>query len=407
MKARALLAVSCIAVVPVSFAACAGEGSAEPIAAEASVSLDSGTSDAEVDTDASTDADAGACVDCEYFPDTCSGDVFCQTGPFVAGAPGGSLDPRTRINVIRGRSESDVWAAGALGAVGHFDGTSWKLSDTGVPMSMHALWLRETGEVALSTMHALYTRGVDTDVDASAGGWSPAQPSTVPFELIVGNPVSLASTWAAPSAQWMWCAATTEGSMDERKTGLWRMRMSGSGAFEIGIGAPSELCRYTHPCTQMSSIHGRSANELWAVGSAGATIRITDADGDTPSFKGFNAQTTNALNGVWVADNGEAWAVGARGTIRHYRGDALLWDVVAEVPTSVELNAVWGTSPSDVWAVGNSGVVLHFDGERWSRVAIGGLGRRRPDLTTVWASGPGHVWIGGQGVLLTLGGNQP
>jgi hypothetical protein len=155
----------------------------------------------------------------------------------------------------------------------------------------------------------------------------------------------------------------------------------------------------------MTSIHGLSPNELWAVGLSGATVRITDADSDTPSLKPFNSQTMNALNGVWVAPNGEAWSVGAEGTVRHYHGDSLLWDVVPDVPTRADLNAVWGTSPADIWAVGNAALVLHYDGSVWSRIAVAGLGQRRPDLTTVWTSAPGHVWIGGQGVLISLGGN--
>ncbi len=56
----------------------------------------------------------------------------------------------------------------------------------------------------------------------------------------------------------------------------------------------------------MTSVHGASANELWAVGHEGATLRIRDADGDAPTVDPFNSQTLNALNGVWVSPSGEA-----------------------------------------------------------------------------------------------------
>ncbi|MDF2693089.1 MAG: hypothetical protein K0S65_1472, partial [Labilithrix sp.] len=95
---------------------------------------------------------------------------------------------------------------------------------------------------------------------------------------------------------------------------------------------------------------------------------------------------------------------GASGTLRHYVGGPLAWDTVPASPTTADLNAVWGSSSSDVWAVGNAGVVLHYDGKSWSRVKVAGLGRRRPTLTAVWAPLPGRVWIGGQGVFLSLGG---
>ena len=98
------------------------------------------------------------------------------------------------------------------------------------------------------------------------------------------------------------------------------------------------------------------------------------------------------------------WAVGTVGTIRRCRGDVHLWEAVDDVPTNEALNAVWGTSASDIWAVGDAGVVLHYDGARWSRVKVAGLGVARPDLYSVWSPAPGHVWIGGQGVVLSLGG---
>ncbi|MBN9160348.1 MAG: hypothetical protein J0I07_05260 [Myxococcales bacterium] len=46
-----------------------------------------------------------------------------------------------------------------------------------------------------------------------------------------------------------------------------------------------------------------------------------------------------------------------------------------------------------------------YDGSRWSRVKVAGAGVRRPDLYTIWSPGAGHVWVGGQGILLALGGN--
>ena len=92
--------------------------------------------------------------------------------------------------------------------------------------------------------------------------------------------------------------------------------------------------------------------------------------------------------------------------IRHYTGDPLAEDFISDVSETINLNAVAGTSSSDVWAVGDAGVVLHYDGKSWSRMSVAGLGGRRPDLTAVWMSGPGKPWIGGQGVVLSLGGRQ-
>lgn len=398
MKTRWLLVVMGTASAPIAAAACASEDrNVAPADDAAAMAVPS----ADASVDALPDVPPPPCDDCAWFPETCTPDVLCQSGPFVGGATGGTLDSRTRMNVVRGRSESDVWAAGALGAVAHFDGTSWKVSELGVPASISALWLRDSGEVAIAAMSTLYTHGLP----GGAGGWtSPDAPSTPPEYR--GSNMTLMSTFAAPGAEWMWCAMRSEDADPAMRTsGLWRLRRTAEGAFEIGVGIAPEICRFTYPCSQMTSVHGRSAGELWAVGSAGAAIHLTDADGETPVAEPFNSQTMNALNGVWVAPDGEVWAVGAQGTVRRHRGDSRVWDVVADVPTTVDLDAIWGTSGSDIWAVGKMGVVLHYDGVAWSRLAVAGLGQRRPNLTSVWTASPGRVWVAGQGVLLSIGGN--
>ena len=394
------LAVACVAGV----AACAStdallsEVPPEPSTVPDSAPTPVGGSDA-----APTEPDAGPCLDCEYFPEACTPDALCSNGPFDPNTVGGSLDSRAQITVIRGRSPNDVWAAGALGALAHFDGTSWRRSDLGDDETLRALWLRDSEEVTVGMLDRIYARGLD-GLDAgsppSADGWtlhkSSASPAYSAYAL-----KRFESAWAAPGAQSLWCALLA--SEPGGSSGLWRLRLSASSTFEIGVGIASSVCR-TLPCSQMKSIHGASANELWAVGAMGAVVRVTDAESDTPSVKAFDSQTWDALHGVWAASASEAWAVGARGTIRHYAGDPQAWDVVSDVPTIENLNAVWGSSPSDVWAVGNAGVVLHYDGSAWSRVKIAGLGTRRPNLTTVWVAAPGHVWIGGQGVTLSVGG---
>ena len=378
------------------------------------------TPDAGHDVEAGDDAaDAGPCVDCEWFPDTCSDDVLCPNGPF--GTADG-LDPRIFVKVIRGRSESDVWIAGAIGSVAHFDGSSWSRSDVGVQESVHGLWLRDSAEVTLMAIDHLATRGMDSP-DAGDGGtvspdgWSsgagPARPQRY-GEFIR----RLRSAWVAPGATHLWGAvesvcnptpvpgAPIGGclfSEPAKRSGLWRLRVTEGGGFEIREGLASADCNAA-VCGDMTAVHGSSPDDIWGVGPSGTATHVTGADGDAPTFRRFNTQTWVGLRGVWSASPSEAWAVGAQGTIRHYRGHDYLWEVVDDVPTSVDLNAVWGSSPSDVWAVGDAATVLHYDGSSWSRVKIAGLEGRRPDLTSVWMSSPGHVWIGGQGVVLLLGG---
>ncbi len=369
--------------------ACATNESASPDAPDATLTLapegDAGLADA--------DADACTTDDCAYFPAACAPDALCPNGPFNAQDPASGLDWRTRINVVVGRSASDVWYAGAAGAVGHFDGTSWTPSDVGTRETQNILWLLDSAEVLIGTPNApsrIYTRGLEVDAGSpvSAGGWTRQAKLEAPSDL-----VRITAAWANPGSTSLWVATTNA---------LWRIRRTPESTLEVVPGIPSSLCSVIS-CGSMRSLHGASSTTVWAVGDVGAVVRITAADGAEPTAKAVDSTTWMGLTGVWAASDTDVWAVGGAGTILHYAGESLGWASVSDVPTKENLNAVWGTSPSDVWAVGDAGVVLHYDGARWSRVKVAGVGDRRPDLFTVWAPAPGRVWAGGQGILLALG----
>ncbi len=341
------------------------------------------------------DAEAGACTtdDCEFFPSMCTPDVLCLNGPFDPVSPTAGMNWQVRIQAINGRSPSDIWVAGAAGAVAHYDGTSWKTSDVGTQESLRAVWPLDSGEVTFGLVEHIYARGFGAagDGGVTPDGWS-LRAKSLPSGFNGGRFVTAA--WGTPASEALWFAAGET---------LWRLRVTPSSELEILPGAPPSACPVS-PCRQIRSIHGASAGTIWAVGDLGAVVRITNADGDAPIATQLHAPTWTGLAGVWAASNTDVWAVGGTGTILRYTGDPLRGDVVPDVPTNANLNAVWGTSSTDVWAVGNAGVVVHFDGTRWSRVKIAGLGDRRPDLGAVWSPGPGQVWIGGRGVLLALGG---
>ena len=339
--------------------------------------------------------DTGPCADCEHFSDTCTGETVCvQEG----------IDSSYRIHVIRGRSANDVWAGGANGTLLHFDGTAWKPSDAATAETIVSLWLRQSTEVALVSLRSIHTRGLPfPDAGApSPGGWTahgaPPGPS-------YSSAIQLQGAWAPPGADWLWCASLDQYALflPAFARGLWRMRVSPvTGGLEVADAVPLGTCQ-NFPCGSMTNIHGASPDTAWAVGLEGATFRITDAQGAAPGIEIFDSRTWSALYGVWAASENDAWSVGGAGTVRRYTGDARSWEIV-DVPTTETLRAVWGSGPNDVWAVGDRAVVLHYDGNTWTRVKVAGVGKLRPDLYTVWTTSPGHVWIGGDGVLLSLGG---
>ena len=184
---------------------------------------------------------------------------------------------------------------------------------------------------------------------------------------------------------------------------VWRIQTDGA-TLTTSPGVPQSVCQSV-PCKSLRAFDGTSPNVVWGVGENGAAIRITSAETETPEVEVMNPLTWSTLSGVWAVSDTEAWAVGARGLVIHNVGATFGWNVV-EVPTTEHLRAVAGSSPSDIWVVGDKGVVLHYDGATWTRIKVAGMVGRRPELLSVWVPEPGKVWVGGQGVLLSLGGKQ-
>ena len=406
-----LSAVPALAMLAIGPSACAGDDSTPPVdevdpvpvptVSEDSGALDAGGGDADA-----TAPDASCDDDCEYFPTTCSANVLCPNGLFDPSQPQGGaekLDGRTTIHLIRGTSEDDVWVLGGLGAVAHFDGTSWvrsspplpALSPQGLPATLRTLWLRSEQAVGITGFDELYTHALAPSSEPDAGGsdWTRFGRLSPAINLAAQT---IMSGWSPPGSESFWMVSVPPVVTTRNRPSILRLRATGPDAIGGAVIA-SNLGTFL-------GVHGATADELWAVGIGGVTLRISGAEGNTPTNQAYDSQTRNALYGVWAASSSEAWSVGFGGTIRHYTGDPLRWDVVPGISEEFQLSAVWGTSPTDVWAVGKNAVVLHYDGTEWKRVTIAGLGSRRPDLTSVWASDPNHVWIGGQGVVLSFGG---
>ncbi|MGO9078060.1 MAG: alkaline phosphatase family protein [Streptosporangiaceae bacterium] len=170
------------------------------------------------------------------------------------------------------------------------------------------------------------------------------------------------------------------------------------------------------------SVAGRSASDIWAVGSllpnANATIVHTLAlhyDGKkwsrvpTPNF----GSEANSFYGLATLPDGTAWATGIYTSASGHTGRALTehwngrrWTIVpAANPGSAEdmLYSAAAVSARDVWAVGtDSGadgffhpLIEHWNGRRWSARRIAGLHLSNGILTSV-SSGASGVWATGQ-----------
>ena len=76
------------------------------------------------------------------------------------------------------------------------------------------------------------------------------------------------------------------------------------------------------------------------------------------------------LRAVWMAADGQAFAVGNAGLVLHFNG--YFW-VPMYTQTSPTLLGVWGSGVNDVFAVGGdagAGEIHHFDGSTWSAMTV-------------------------------------
>ncbi len=136
-------------------------------------------------------------------------------------------------------------------------------------------------------------------------------------------------------------------------------------------------------------VHG-AEGETWAVGNAGATLRL---QGET--FATVPSPTDVPLWGVFVVASADVWAVGGdafdfegTGVILHWDGTA--WTDVPMPPldrSSTALFKVWAAASDDVWAVGDAGVIVHYDGTAWTQIPSG----TDNDLISLWGTGPDDV----------------
>jgi hypothetical protein len=144
-------------------------------------------------------------------------------------------------------------------------------------------------------------------------------------------------------------------------------------------------------------VHG-TGEIVWVVGNAGRTLRRI-GEGE---FETITNDESQPLWGVWAASPDRAWAVGGDAlssgepdpVILEWDGDE--WHRVELPPIDRTFRAffkVWGTGPDNVYAIGGKGVILHFDGEAWVQ-EFAGTAR---DFVSLWGTGPNDiVAVGGR-----------
>ncbi|GAI93072.1 unnamed protein product, partial [marine sediment metagenome] len=94
----------------------------------------------------------------------------------------------------------------------------------------------------------------------------------------------------------------------------------------------------------------------FAVGT-GCTITHYDGNSDNVWSEMDVGTLSENLYGVWGTSSLDVYAVGDKGTLLHYDGNA--WSQV-ESSTGNSLEGIWGSQPFDIYAVGSKGAIVHY-----------------------------------------------
>lgn len=94
--------------------------------------------------------------------------------------------------------------------------------------------------------------------------------------------------------------------------------------------------------------------------------------------------TTEHLQGIWIAPDGSAFAVGEEGTILRFNGSS--WSAMDSGTTNV-LRDIWGSSSTAVAASGDE-TVLFYDGDSWTEILSDNSGA---SYRSVWTPATGEA----------------
>ncbi|WP_146647248.1 hypothetical protein [Labilithrix luteola] len=396
-----LLGALVVPQVVLAISCAAAEESAQAPAPSDTVIADASSeaSDAGTTSDTATPDDASCDGGCTA---TCDDGAFCV----VIGA----VDPRYALTSIWGSSANDVWAAGAMGTIVHWDGSAWTSTPSGTSETFMAIYGTGSNDV-YALGHVSYVRHSDGFSNGTATwtprvggeryrGWSRrarAAWGTSPADVIIGGDFIYDYDYDEGVMHGMW--------------NLWRREDVDGGIDWVGV----------EPTASQSTVRGlwgTSSTDLWALidrapygvwgpgGEGGGSLHLTsNPGGGAPTWIEVNTKLNTGLKGIHGTGKDDVWAVGAGGAIRHFGPGQHSWTIV-DSPVTEDLNAVWAVAPDDAWIVGDRGTVLHYDGKVWTRAPVLWPRGEIPSLYGVWGSGPHDVWTVGEGVVLHYEGKK-
>ncbi len=342
---------------------------------------------------------------------------------------------------IWGSSATDVWVGGTFWETGflHWDGASWTATDT-YETTITSLDGTGPDDVWAGTLSIDGFSGKMLHRDGT--GWSDVRDRCGQAVDVIARD----DVWATcersgfedTPGTWHWDGAR----WSDIETEIGGHAISHRGDDDVWIAGThvrhwdgQQVLARTPPPISSHLVRGLAPGpdgEMWAV--AGNQVLRGDADGWRVEYEQQGAW----LEGIWVSDSGQVWAVGdivvrwtgsvwgtvpvpsqrllavwgsgdddvwasseAEPYLLHWGGTD--WQWVPTEPTLQQVDHIWGSSPSNVFALGwtyrapTRRVVVRWDGTSWS--LDGELGGGLSGSDALWGSGPDDVWAAAADML--------
>ena len=387
-------------------------------------------------------------VTANFDPLSCTPDGLCWEAPLPYG-----YDFRS----VFALSSDDVWAVGNSGVILHFDGQSWKRSESGTTSDLLSVWARSKTEVYVAAGVNLGP-GTSGIYRYDGTSWSKMNTSTFTFPLsssevnavwgtgtnILYAVTNSSTVYRFDGTSWTTIPYTTLGIRnvtllsgiagtgpndvivygDDQSLSRWNgstwtasalppylasvVALSPTSAYGVtnqGKLYKSTGARFNEVTTATGlgtsgilGLWGTADNNLLTSGPQGLLYRF---DGSKFSSLDTGAKDVYNYNAIHGASATDVWAVGRRGVLARYNG------TTAKVSRgnlfSGDFISVWGSGPNDVFFLTDKQTVVHYDGVSFSesQAVVSGAG---VDAFTIAGSGPTDVWLGagqnGNGLIM-------
>jgi hypothetical protein len=267
-----------------------------------------------------------------------------------------------RFFAVSGVDSRHVWAVTEQG-VWSFDGHAWRRDKSGTAphFELSSVW-------AYDPEHVWVAR------------WDPYIECDDPE----GGPCH--------SQIWFFDGRSWEQQLDV--VGIIDWRLHGVDAAHVWATGGSEICFFDgHSWSEQASNLGAeavfaiSAEEAWAVGSFGATLKLEDGAWQPISEDVVRRGLITDISGT---DRNHVWVVGELGSIFFWNGQVWQDQSIGGSIPEAQLSAVWAADLKHAWTSKFQGRVYAFDGDAWTEQTNldGGVADMDgTDASHVWAVG--------------------